>query len=233
MNIPDREEAAFGVPADSGKNLDARQRILLAASSLFAERGFEGVSTTQIARQAGITQPLIHYHFKNKEALWKCTVAHLFGQLRDTLERLELRTQRLDGLERFETLIAGYVEFVSCHPELGQFVLREGGQESVRLEWMLENWLSPLVQLFQRIHETGQDEGWMRPVSLSSFVTLMLSVPGQCFAMSPMMRHLLPGTDETEAGVDPQLTAEATRWIVSAVLATGAEVDVQHELEPA
>ncbi|RLT93289.1 MAG: TetR/AcrR family transcriptional regulator, partial [Ketobacter sp.] len=66
-------------PGESGFSIergpDARERILAAAESLFAVRGFEGVSTTQIAKVAGITQPLIHYHFKNKEALWKATIS--------------------------------------------------------------------------------------------------------------------------------------------------------------
>ncbi|MGB3622115.1 MAG: helix-turn-helix domain-containing protein, partial [Ketobacter sp.] len=65
MNTPEEASNETGFSVDRGT--DARERILAAAEALFAIRGFEGVSTTQIAKVAGITQPLIHYHFKNKE----------------------------------------------------------------------------------------------------------------------------------------------------------------------
>ncbi len=49
----------------------ARLNILLAAQKLFSERGYEGASTTDIANEAGVTQPLIHYHFQSKQKLFK------------------------------------------------------------------------------------------------------------------------------------------------------------------
>ena len=96
MNTPDLGSAGADFTIERGP--DARERILSAAESLFAIRGFEGVSTTQIAKVAGITQPLIHYHFKNKEALWKATVARLFGQMgaEFTAEVAALKTDQLN-----------------------------------------------------------------------------------------------------------------------------------------
>ena len=48
-----------------------RERILRAALEEFAIRGFDGTTTAAIARQAGVTQPLVHYHFTTKVALWQ------------------------------------------------------------------------------------------------------------------------------------------------------------------
>ncbi len=47
-----------------------RQLISDAACELFAEHGIDGVSTRMIAEKAGIALGGIHYHFKNKEALY-------------------------------------------------------------------------------------------------------------------------------------------------------------------
>ena len=91
MNTPDVTPGDSGFSVERGP--DARERILSAAESLFAVRGFEGVSTTQIAKVAGITQPLIHYHFKNKEAL-ECEATEL--ALR---ENLQSWTKAIDGRE--------------------------------------------------------------------------------------------------------------------------------------
>ena len=46
-----------------------RQAILEAAIDTFAERGFRGASTTAIAERAGVSQPVIHYHYGSKARL--------------------------------------------------------------------------------------------------------------------------------------------------------------------
>ena len=47
-----------------------RASILEAAEREFVDRGFAGVSMSDIARGAGVTKSLIHHHFGSKEDLW-------------------------------------------------------------------------------------------------------------------------------------------------------------------
>lgn len=46
-----------------------RQRLLDAASRLFAERGFRAVSIEDLAAEAGVSGPAVYRHFDSKEAL--------------------------------------------------------------------------------------------------------------------------------------------------------------------
>jgi AcrR family transcriptional regulator len=46
-----------------------RHRILFEASNLFAERGYYGTSTREIARAVGIRQPSLFHHFPSKDAI--------------------------------------------------------------------------------------------------------------------------------------------------------------------
>lgn len=46
-----------------------RQRILTAASALFAQRGYHGTSTREIATAVGIQQPSLFHHFESKDAI--------------------------------------------------------------------------------------------------------------------------------------------------------------------
>lgn len=53
--------------------LPAAQRkaqLLDTAVSLFAERGFGGATTAELARAAGVTEPIIYRHFKSKKDLF-------------------------------------------------------------------------------------------------------------------------------------------------------------------
>ncbi|MBI3690685.1 MAG: helix-turn-helix transcriptional regulator, partial [Mycolicibacterium aromaticivorans] len=51
-----------------------RGRILLAAASLFAQRGFFGTSTRDIAEAVQIRQPSLFHHFEAKHAIYQSLV---------------------------------------------------------------------------------------------------------------------------------------------------------------
>lgn len=48
-----------------------RGHIFISASRLFSEFGFTGTSTRAIAKGAGVTQVLLHYHYGSKEKLYE------------------------------------------------------------------------------------------------------------------------------------------------------------------
>jgi AcrR family transcriptional regulator len=49
-------------------------RILDAALTLFAERGYEATSTREICEQAGITKPTLYYFYKSKEGIFRALI---------------------------------------------------------------------------------------------------------------------------------------------------------------
>lgn len=51
--------------------VDGRAALLLAASKLFAEQGVEATSTREICTAAGLNPGAIHYHFGDKEGLYR------------------------------------------------------------------------------------------------------------------------------------------------------------------
>jgi AcrR family transcriptional regulator len=53
------------------KASDRRQQILEIASALFAERGYHGVTTKDLAQRLSITEPILYRHFLSKQCLWQ------------------------------------------------------------------------------------------------------------------------------------------------------------------
>ena len=47
-----------------------RQAIIDSATRLFGSIGFDATTTIKIANEAGVTEPLIYYHFKGKDDLF-------------------------------------------------------------------------------------------------------------------------------------------------------------------
>jgi AcrR family transcriptional regulator len=61
-----------------GQEPTARDRILQAACDLIAERGIGGARIAQIAKAAGVSTALVHYHFRTREALLSETLDYAF-----------------------------------------------------------------------------------------------------------------------------------------------------------
>lgn len=59
-----------GRPPKSAATPDLREKILDAAEDLFARHGFYGVTTRQVAREAGVDVALTHYYFGTKRGLF-------------------------------------------------------------------------------------------------------------------------------------------------------------------
>ena len=62
-----------------------RGRILEAALEVFAERGFDGAATREIAARSGTNLGLIKYYFDTKEKLWRAAVDRVFGALAEVV----------------------------------------------------------------------------------------------------------------------------------------------------
>lgn len=55
---------------------ETRERILLAAAALFADKGYAATSVREIAEGAKVTKPMLYYYFKNKEDLYVQLLDH-------------------------------------------------------------------------------------------------------------------------------------------------------------
>jgi len=79
-----------------------RDKLLLAALELFGQYGFEGVSTRELARKAGVNLQAINYYFGNKRGLYNAVADYL-------IERLQARIgeRRKIVLERFAEAQSG------------------------------------------------------------------------------------------------------------------------------
>jgi AcrR family transcriptional regulator len=66
-----------------------KQAILKTAARLFATQGFDATTTLQIAREAGVTEPLIYYHFKGKDDLFTQIINATFSEYFSRIDELE------------------------------------------------------------------------------------------------------------------------------------------------
>lgn len=92
-------------------DLDARDKIIVAASKLFAEKGFEGTSTRDIVNEAGVNLSLISYYFGGKEALYKVVLNEAMQGFHQGLQKIliEFNNDEMTA-QSFETAIMALID---------------------------------------------------------------------------------------------------------------------------
>ena len=115
-----------------------REEVLEAAMAVFAERGFRGASTSEVARTAGLSQAYVFKLFPTKDELVVAVVDRCHDR---TLEAFEVAAKRAraEGVDVLEAMGQAYVELLADrHALLGQLqahaaaVTDPGVREAVR-----------------------------------------------------------------------------------------------------
>lgn len=106
------------------EELSTEDKILLAASKVFTEKGFSGTRTRDIAEEAGINLALLNYYFRTKEKLFeqvmKVKIVLLFGQI------IPIVTNEKTTLEeKIDLASVKYFDLLSKNPNLPIFILSE------------------------------------------------------------------------------------------------------------
>lgn len=64
-----------------------KEKIRTVATRLFAEAGFAAATTREICHRAGITKPVLYYHFGNKEQLFRELIRDACEKFREQMAR--------------------------------------------------------------------------------------------------------------------------------------------------
>ncbi|WP_281637748.1 TetR/AcrR family transcriptional regulator [Flavobacterium marginilacus] len=88
-------------------------QILLVAENLFAEKGFDGTSIRDIAKEAKINIAMVSYYFGSKEKLLESLVLYKTSGLKELLS--DLIDEELDPVGKIYKLIALYVNRLNCN----------------------------------------------------------------------------------------------------------------------
>src|SRR3954452_3715204 len=93
-----------------------RRQILDTAASLFAERGFHGVSVVELGAACGISGPALYKHFPSKDAMLAEMLVEISEQLLSVGRQRSVQAQ--DPTEALRALVAWHVEFALHHKPL-------------------------------------------------------------------------------------------------------------------
>jgi AcrR family transcriptional regulator len=165
-----------------------RERILDAAETLFAERGFEGTTLRDVAASVGLRNPSLYNHFDSKESLYAAVLERDLGPLLRLL--VDMVEQRREATAEAEKIIAAAMQVLAARPGVARLVQHEilsGGQ---RLTPVLRDYIVPILST---AHEMSEDRalaaGWEKD-DVPLIVLAMLHVVVGFFTMAPLYKDL-------------------------------------------
>jgi TetR/AcrR family transcriptional regulator len=110
---------------------DRRAQIIDVALTLFAEKGFAGTRTREIAEAAGISETLIFQHFKTKDELIRAALAKLLHPRSVSGDLTAELKQMKDDYSFFRTIGLHFIEHNLEDPRIMKLALHtalEGGK---------------------------------------------------------------------------------------------------------
>ena len=125
---------------------DTADKIAEAATRLFAEKGYDGVSTKEICDLAKVNISSLHYHFETKEKLF----LHIFeGQAERFLETLKPLMSVPDTLEetrvRLEIFVEGVFDFYTKKRDISRIIQQENWLDTARSQEVFDMF-NPLIK---------------------------------------------------------------------------------------
>jgi AcrR family transcriptional regulator len=172
--------------AEQQRAIETREAILNAAIAEFADKGFDGASIRAIADRLGLQHPLITYHYRTKDILWRAAAEHAFAQIRQEWDISA--PEDLSPLARLRREYTSLFRYTVAFPEFHRFMRQETLTNNPRLKWVAENVLAPLLaRLLPQIVE-AQKQKLLPAVDPILFHYMMVSLTATLSEFGPEMR---------------------------------------------
>lgn len=143
-------------------NRSTRDAIFGAAASLFSDSGFDGVSTDDIAKHAGVNKAMIYYHFADKLALYRAIVGDGLRSMGEAAGAIA--ASDATPPHKLDAFIAAFVRMTEVRPWMPAMMLREVAEGAPRLDPDTLTHMRGVIGNFVAILRQGQAAGVFREI---------------------------------------------------------------------
>jgi AcrR family transcriptional regulator len=211
---PKTKAEAAASPAAKLTSDERRAAIVAAVRRVFAEQGFHGTTTRELARDAGVSEALLFKHFPNKEALYSAMLVSCSQQLGEAV------VQRLEAMEPSASTLVILIHVLVTHILSGKSpgeddtsiqirlmlhsMLEDGEFARLRLRKLATCWIPKIEECLQAAIAAGEAvEGPVRPSVRGWFVHQLAA---------GVKIHLLPTAQVVDYGLSRQQLSEQVVW---------------------
>jgi AcrR family transcriptional regulator len=152
--------SSTSTPESLDLSVPPAKRILEAAKSLFATKGYELTTTAMMARHAGSSESQIMKYFENKEGVLVAVFNDAWSRITQQLEPLR---SIVSGADRLEAVVGVMLNFFRAEPALEELMLFEGRRIRREGDLLLTSGYLSFVRIVDEALREMQSAGHLRP----------------------------------------------------------------------
>ena len=175
------------------------QSILETAERLFLEKGFKSTSTTEIAKEVGCNQALVHYYFRTKDNLFNTifeTKFRMFFQNIFDIENMGIMTFE----EKLKRIIESHFDMVRQNSKIPLLIVTEFSRNPEMVGMLKQKLTGVVTSIFGSINAELQSEitaGRVRKIELTDLIFNAISINVSLFLLLPVAAEIM-GMDESQ-----------------------------------
>ncbi|MDO4903625.1 MAG: TetR/AcrR family transcriptional regulator [Limosilactobacillus sp.] len=134
------------------KNEKTRKAIVKGGTRLFLRRGYANVSTRDVSKEVGITQPALYHYFADKEEIFLGVVQNLGSNFRKDLNKT-LRNHKLDAEGQLMEIVTAlkHPRPASIYELYNEAIAEMQKANAVKLDMLFKMYyLDPLGEFFSQ-----------------------------------------------------------------------------------
>ena len=167
--------------------------ILETAERLFLDKGFALTSTTEIAREAGCNQALVHYYFRTKEQLF----IRIFEEKIKIFAGAFFRKKKKPGtfLEKLTRKIEAHFDIIAQNPKIPFLIINEITTNPQRIKALHKSIGEYPASIIRKVNEELEEaiaQGEVRPITVLDLILTVLSLNVLPQLLRPILEEVMP-----------------------------------------
>lgn len=220
VSTPTRPRAGRTSRAKRGAS---RERLLAAAASEFAARGFDGAKVDRIAAVAGVNKAMLYYHFGSKATLYRFILRQLFSRAADAVG--EIRSAEAPPEDHLRRFVETVGDNVVAQPHFAGIWLREMADGGRHLDASVVAEMGRIIDALAGILGDGLRAGRFQPAN-PLVIHMGIVAPLLLFTASASLRgrfadRLPPGTADIMRGTIVRHVQDVTLLALTSTAKTG------------
>jgi AcrR family transcriptional regulator len=138
---------------------ERRQALIDTAIRVFSDGSYRGTTTAEIARAAGISEPILYRHFASKRDLYLAALDHVWGKMHAQWEAALADSANVR--EAFEAIGRSHVSVHDCKFQMAELWVQALGEaaEDPELRKHLRRHMREVHDFMAAVIRRGQEEG--------------------------------------------------------------------------
>jgi len=157
-----------------------------------------------------VTQPLLNYHHRSKEELWRAAVDFLFDLLRRSTDEAAEALDGLDELTSAKARVREFVRFSARHPQLHRIITQESTSNSERMEYLVEQHVRPLYESTVALFERLARDGAVPAIPPPHLYYILTGAGPTMFVLGPQCERLTGLDPSSDAVIEAHVDAVCT-----------------------